>query len=166
MPPDMRSSVARGVIAVGILVVACGGSTTSPTASAPIVPVPVSPNNNVVIPQNNPATGCTPPAPDQTLGSGIYIQFEWTPSAGTPAGYELYVIHTGASIPLVDTFPTSSFYIYSACDGVVADFNLNNWQWRVRAKNAQGQYTDWSDWATFQFASCRLSDGTPCHGGG
>ena len=43
----------------------------------------------------------------------------------------------------------------------VVDRNLQGWQWRVRGQDAQGQFTDWSPWAMFQFSQCRLSDGTP-----
>jgi hypothetical protein len=65
--------------------------------------------------------------------------------------------------PLIDTEIATTGYTYTACGSFVSDANLNNWQWRVRAYDAKAQFTDWSGWASFQFAPCRLSDGTPCH---
>lgn len=163
MRTDSRYVVGRLVVTFGMLVAGCGGSSTAPTSSAAAaLPVPVSPINVAVIPQSNPASGC---AGDAATGLGTYIQFNWA-AASTPtgiAGYELYVIHVGALNPIVDTETATTGYTYTACGGFVTDANLNNWQWRVRAYDARAQFTDWSAWASFQFAPCRLSDGTPCH---
>jgi len=124
--------------------------------------MPVSPNNNAVIPQSNPASGC---AADAATGLGTYTPFSWAAASTSTgvAGYELYVIHVGSLNPLIDTVIAATSYTYTACGGFVSDANLKNWQWRVRAKDAQAQFTDWSGWASFQYAPCRLSDGTPCH---
>ncbi len=164
---DSRFILAPGVVTFGMLLGACGGSATSPTASSPVPPLPVSPSNNAVIAQNNPASGCPPRISDPALGSGASVEYRWGASSLPTgvAGYELYAIHVGSPTPLIDTVVPTTQYTETICDGVIADFNLTNWQWRVRAKDTQGQFTDWSAWATFQFASCRLSDGTPCHGG-
>lgn len=163
MRTDSRSVVGRIFVTLGMLVAGCGGTSMAPTTTSPIVlPVAVAPSNSAVISQSNPASGCTA---DPAAGLGIYIQFSWA-AASTPtgvSGYELYVIHVGSLNPVIDTVVATTGYTYTACDGFVADANLNNWQWRVRAQEAQGQFTDWSGWATFQYAPCRLSDGTPCH---
>jgi hypothetical protein len=78
------------------------------------------------------------------------------------AGYEVYVTKADAPSPVLDTAVTGTDYTDTKCNTFVGDPDLNGWQWRVRAKDALGQFTDWSGWSTFQFGPCRLSDGTSC----
>jgi hypothetical protein len=162
------------VIAIGGLVVlsaACGGGGS--TAPTPLIPTPtstpaassMSPNNNTSIPQNNPATGCSLlPGADAARGLGIVIPFHWTASSSTSgtAGYELYVMKVGAALPLVDRVTTTTDFTETECNAFVTDQNLQGWQWRTRPKDGQGQFSDWSPWASFEFSPCRLNDGTPC----
>ena len=139
-------------------------STFTVNAATPSVSVPtlVAPLNNGVVQQNDPASGCSLNA---TRGYGWRAVFDWT-DASSPNGiqrYEIYAIHAGAAIAIIDTFVAKSEYVSVACDGYVADQNLQGWQWRVRAQDNRGNFSDWSAWGTFQFAPCRLANGTACY---
>jgi hypothetical protein len=151
-----------GSVTLAALVVACGGTTSPTPTSTSLVGVP---NNNALIPQNDPATGCALLAgADATRGLGFQIQYRWAAASPTSgiAGYELLVTKANASLPFIDTIVATTDYTDTECNAFVADVNRQGWQWRVRAKDAQGQFSDWSGWFTFQFSPCRLSDGTPC----
>jgi len=157
------------LIGLGVLSAACGSSSPTlsptPTPTSTLAALSMSPNNNASIPQNNPATGCSLLAgADATRGIGFVIQFHWTAPSSTNglAGYEIYVTKVGAPIPLVDTFAATTDFTEMECDAYVADQNRQGWQWRVRAKDGQGQFSDWTPWGSFEFSPCRLSDGTPC----
>ena len=81
------------------------------------------------------------------------------------AGYQLRFQHRGSILPILNiTIPgaESSTYSVQQCHSFVADFNLTNWDWSVRAIDDQGQPGE-STQGTFDFAPCRLDDGTPCH---
>jgi len=140
----------------------CGSSSTAPTPS--LTPIAVSPNHNIAIPQNNVATGCPLPAADPSAGFGYEIQFEWAPpsTSNRMVSYEIFATKNDAPIPVLDKVVAAGDYTFTQCDAYVVDRNLQGWQWRVRGQDAQGQFTDWSPWAMFQFSQCRLSDGTPC----
>lgn len=160
------------VILIGGLMVlsaACGGSsstlTPTPNPTAALAALSMSPNNNASILQNSPASGCSLLAgADATRGRGFLIQFHWTAPSSTNgiAGYEIYVTKAGAPIPLVDTFVATTDFTETQCNAFVADQNLHGWQWRLRSRDEQGQFTEWTPWARFEFSPCRLSDGTPC----
>lgn len=161
----------RIVILIGglsVLSAACGssGSTLTPTPSpTSTLAASMSPNDNASIPQNSPASGCSLlTGADATRGRGFVIQFHWTAPSSTNdiAGYEVFVTKVGAPIPLVDTFVATTDFTETQCNAYVADQNRQGWQWRIRSKDGQGQFTDWTPWAGFEFSPCRLSDGTPC----
>src|SRR5215471_14534580 len=129
----------------------------------PALPQPVSPSNNAVIAQNTAGIGCTLlPGNGASAGLGFQIQFHWTPPASmaSVASYEIVATNVSAH-PLFDRTVTGTDFTETQCNAFVSA-DLQGWQWRVRAQDAQGQFTDWSQWATFQFSPCVLSDGTFC----
>jgi len=103
----------------------------------------------MTITQNNPASGCA----NTSYGFGYVIQFVWTPptTSNGIVGYEVFVTNSDAPIPVLDTTVTGTSYTFTACGSYVTQRFLQGWHWRVRAQDAQGQFTDWSPWATFQF---------------
>ncbi|HZT28326.1 MAG TPA: hypothetical protein VFA33_00475 [Bryobacteraceae bacterium] len=137
--------------------------TVTPSA-APLVSVPtlLAPVNNAVVQQNDPATGCSA---NPAKGYGWGILFDWTDSTSSNGiqRYEIYVIHSGAPGPGIDTFVTKSEFSQVSCNSFVIDQNLQGWQWRVRAQDTRGNYSDWTPWGAFQYAPCRLKDGTACY---
>jgi hypothetical protein len=123
----------------------------------------VSPTNNAMISQNNPAIGCST-STATTYGLGFQVQFNWmTPSLPNGiASYEIHADRSGAPLPMVDAVVSSPNFTFTSCNAFVDDANLLGWEWRVRAKDTQGQFADWSPWASFQFSPCRLSSGGYC----
>jgi len=118
----------------------------SQTAILP--PTLLLPLNGALIPQNNPNIGCTLSS-EPTRGFGFQIVFDWT-DATSPAGiagYELFAKQNGADLPIVNTF--------------VEDANLAGWEWRVRAKDNAGIFSDFVT-GTFGFEPCRLPDESAC----
>ena len=113
-----------------------------------------------LFPSNVSKIGC----PTNALyGYGLQISFSWTDgNAPGVAGYEIFVKHSGSINPLLDVSVQSTQYVYTSCNATVADPNLKDWQWRVRAKDASGNFGDWSGTRTFQFAPCRFPDGRIC----
>jgi uncharacterized protein YraI len=115
----------------------------TPDISPPTIPVLVYPPNGSTVPQNN------NPKCDAKGYHGIIWFFDWEDSYD-PSGiwqYELYVMHRGAKGPLIHTYVTESEYTYddsSAC-GYIADKNLSNWTWKVRAQDRFGNWSEWSD---------------------
>ncbi|HZT77967.1 MAG TPA: hypothetical protein VFA27_15040 [Vicinamibacterales bacterium] len=163
-----RHGHALVLITLGAFVAACGSSSTapiSPSTPAPAQSSAVSPSNNIAIAQNNPAIGCSIlPGADATRGFGYQVQYRWAAASSADVQrYELYVELVGADLSNVDTFVTQTHFTDTECNAFVSDAHLQNWHWRVRPQDAQGQFGDWSSWATFEFSPCRLSDGTPCH---
>ena len=158
------------LIGLGALSAACGSSSPTlsptPTPTSTLAALSMSPNNNASIPQNTQGPGCSLlTGADATRGIGFVIPFHWTaPSSSTNglAGYEIYVTKVGAPIPLVDTFAATTDFTETQCNSFVTDQNLQNWQWRTRSQDGQGQFGDWTPWASFEFSPCRLNDGTPC----
>ena len=122
----------------------------------------LSPDDGAAIPQNVSTIGCSP----STYGYGWRITFEWRANHRKDvAGYQLRFQHRGSILPILNiTIPgaESSTYSVQQCHSFVADFNLTNWDWSVRAIDDQGQPGE-STQGTFDFAPCRLDDGTPCH---
>jgi hypothetical protein len=144
---------------------ACGTSGPSNEVTVviggPSVTILLTPINNSAIAQNDPTIGC-PLHP--TRGYGHRIFFDWTDSFSPYgiAGYELFAKKREAAFPIVDTFVGSSQFVLLACNAFVADPNLQNWEWRVRARDAQGVFSDWSTTGLFHFVPCRLPNGTAC----
>ncbi len=127
-------------------------------------PKPLSPFRNR-LPQNVDGIGCTLIPGDEIRGLGWQIVFDWT-NAKAPsgiAGYELFAEHEGARIPIVDIFVAgASTFTSTRCNAFVADANLLDWRWRVRAQDNNGDFGPWSRWAWFGLEPCRLEDGTAC----
>ena len=117
--------------------------------------------NNAVIRQNDSTISCTF---HPLTGHGYRLRFDWT-DASSPSGiegYELIVRKARSLAPLIDTFVTDSEFTRTACNLVVLDTNLEGWQWRVRAKDGLGNFSDPSEEGSFQFESCVLDNGTSC----
>ena len=106
-----------------------------------------------LFPSNVSKIGC----PTNALyGYGLQISFSWTDgNAPGVAGYEIFVKHSGSINPLLDVSVQSTQCVYTSCNATVADPNLKDWQWRVRAKDASSNFGDWSGTRTCQFAPCR-----------
>lgn len=118
----------------------------------------VSPEQEAVIAQNLPSTGCTP---SPTRGNGLIIEFDWKATHKSAiAAYQL-VAQFDTAIPIVDATLTGTSYTYVNCNAFVPDSNLDGWAWRVRAMDNQGNFGAWTE-ASFTFAPCRLADATPC----
>ena len=128
------------------------------------IPELLSPVDNAVIQQNDPTSGCSL---NPSRGYGLQIFFDWTDSssANGVVGYELFVKKDTATLPIVSTLVGSSEFAHTSCNSFVTDGNLEGWEWRVRAQDALGTFSDWSAAGLFQFAPCRLADGTPCFAG-
>jgi thermitase len=127
----------------------------------PTTPLLLAPASGATMSQNIPSTGCVF---DVSRGYGLRIDFDWS-DATSPTGmggYELYAIRSGNAIPILDVFPTASAYSFISCNSFVADTNLDNWQWRVRARDSLGNFGDWTAFRTFSFAPCRLANGAAC----
>lgn len=141
---------------------ASGTFTVNTPVSLVSVPTLLMPINNAVVKQSDPASGCSA---NPTRGYGWRILFDWTDSTSPNGiqGYQLYVIDSGAAIPGIDTYVAKSESNEIACNSFVIDQNLQGWQWRVRAQDNRGNYSDWTPWSTFQYAPCRLANGTACY---
>jgi hypothetical protein len=142
------------VVKIGDVFIGEGvGALTAPQAMAPA--------DNAAIPQNDPASAC---AADPINGAGYRIRFEWSapPAGGQVAGYELLVA-LGTAAPLLNTEgPPEPAYVLQRCGEFIADDSLEGWEWRVRARDAGGNYSPWSTTAYFRFEPCRLADGRIC----
>lgn len=114
------------------------------------VPTLITPINNVVIQQNNPDSGCPS---DPIRGFGYTILFDWTNSSSRYgiAGYYLFVKNKTASLPIVDTFVTTSEFTKTNCGGGVIDRYLEGWEWHVQAKDRHGNLSPKSITGTFAF---------------
>ena len=133
-------------------------ATFSAQPSGPAAPELLAPINNAAVVQNNPSIGCSL-NPDR--GYGFEIAFDWTDVAAA-VEYDLFAIHRGAPLPLVDTQVSGSDHTNTRCNSFVTDSNLDDWDWRVRARDAQGNTGNWSQTATFRFEPCRLAGGGSC----
>jgi eukaryotic-like serine/threonine-protein kinase len=137
-----------------------GPSTTEPTTIEPSTPQLLRPLPNQVIPQNDSTIGCSF---HPSFGFGFGVVFDWTDSSsdGGIEGYEIFAEHETATSPLVSTFVTDSQLTLSRCNTFITDTNLEEWRWRVRARDVSGRFGAWSPFAFFSFEPCRV-DGTPC----
>jgi hypothetical protein len=89
------------------------------------------------------------PAAGAILDNGCYDfsnpeewHFDWSDAAGA-SEYHLYVIHEGATYPIIDTVVSQSEYDYSSI-GYILDTNRWNWSWKVRSGNGSGEWGEWS----------------------
>ena len=138
----------------------------NPVLRPPVVkllaPQLIRPTEGATIPQNDPTIGCPP---DETRGFGFQLAFDWTDSSAPSGvrGYQLLVRNVRARGPFLTTFVREdSEFTLTACNSVVIDNNLTDWQWRVRAQDNLDNFSDWSRAEDFQFAPCQLDSGTSC----
>lgn len=124
------------------------------------VPTLLAPVGGAKILQNDPNIGCSF-APYR--GYGFKIEFDWS-DASAPSGigaYELYVTHKGSLFPLIDNqVVATSQYTFRSCSSFT--YALDGWQWRVRAWDTKGNYSDWTPVGEFGFTACVLADGSLC----
>ena len=145
----------------GMVTMSADRSCTASFAAAPSVlgvPDLLAPINNASIVQNNPSIGCSL---DPAAGYGHEIVFDWTDIAAA-VEYDLFVKHRGSPLPLIDSQVSDSDHTDTRCQAFVTDSNLADWDWRVRARDAQGNTGNWSQTATFRFEPCRLAGGASC----
>ena len=93
------------------------------------------------------------PLDSATMDNGCYNQtnaiewfFDWADYPGAQ-GYNIYVIHFGSSIPVIDEVVPLSEYHFSSIS-YITNGNRTNWIWRVRAK-VDNQWTNWSNEKVF-----------------
>ena len=124
-----------------------------------IIVQPLSPTDGAVIPQNASAPACGG-------HPGLYLDFDWSDAVHPSgvAGYEILVQHVGSAYPIISTLTVDSRYSVVRC-GYVADPNLTDWHWRVRARASTGEWGEWSAYRRFDFAPCRNADGGMCTNG-
>jgi hypothetical protein len=135
---------------VGVVVVPAAAQRESP-------PTLLRPTLDQRIPQNDPSSGCEF---NPKMGYGSRLDLDWTDVDGAVA-YDVWMSKTGARFPIVDTSVRESSLTRPSC-GWVADSNLDNWEWRVRARYADGHAGPWSETVRVHFAPCRFDDGVPC----
>ncbi len=107
-----------------------------PPIPEPVPPPPVliSPKADDVVPQ--PYDGWT---------------FEWQSVSGAQ-DYQLYVIHTGSTIPVANVKTIGTHYRIIKEGNYIAGPNLTDWTWKVRAQNGDGIWGPWSEIRTFSVA--------------
>lgn len=76
--------------------------------------------------------------------------------------YDLRVGRCGGDPALELQLGASTSYAWQRCAEYIADDQLENWEWRVRARGPDGAVREWSTVSTFRFDRCRLSDGRAC----
>jgi hypothetical protein len=111
----------------------------------------LAPSPDRPIPQNVQSLPCPP---DPYHGSGYRLVFDWCPVVGATA-YRL-LMQAPNGVVNIDVTVSDSTYSETECDTFVIDKNLKGWTWSVTAidgASAEG---------TFDFAPCRLEDGTAC----
>lgn len=117
-----------------------------------------------------PTDGCVPemvsPHELATLDNGctsktesIVWEFEWSECPGAQS-YHLFVIGSGATIPIVDNRIPNTTYL-SQRTGYIADQNRLGWQWKVRAM----QNDVWGAWTPVRTFDVEPLD-TDCTAGG
>jgi hypothetical protein len=122
----------------------------------------ISPAANVVIAQNDPATGCPATA---THPYGYTITFNWSDSRSLRNGatYTVQMQRAGATFPIVvQEGLTTSTYVFTDCNGFIIDSNLSNWSWEVIRFRGNGALATESAQRPFSFGPCRVSGGGAC----
>ena len=155
------------VVPLVVTLTGCGRESgrTMPTGSSSQLvleaPPLLTPQPDAAIPQNDDGIGC--PA-HEARGYGFEIRFDWGESRSSEGvvGYDLYVQHRTSVWPMIDQRVTESRHLYRSCNGFVIDENLDNWEWRVRAVDARGHMSEWSEARPFRFEPCRTAPGRRC----
>ena len=114
-----------------------------------LVPELLSPSAGAVIPQDVVAAACGGKAQ-------LLVAFDWS-DAEHESGireYEIEAYHQGSAFAAVDEFVAESTFLWDSC-GYIADHNLYDWEWRVRARANSGELGDWTAYRPFSFAPCR-----------
>ena len=127
-------------------------------------PKPQFPRRGKRVRQNVDGIGCTLIPGEETRGLGWQIEFHWRDAKAPSgiAGYELFVEKIGAATPLVDGFVgEASRFTVTRCNSFVTAANRKGWRWRVRATDNDGNFGQWSKWASFRFKRCKLGRRTP-----
>jgi len=121
----------------------------------------LSPAANVVVAQNDTATGC-PATP--THPYGYMITFSWSDSPlRNGSTYTVQIQHAGSSFPIVvGEGLTTSTYAFVDCNGFIVDANLSNWSWEVMRVRGNGAVARVSAQRPFSFGPCRVSGGGAC----
>lgn len=122
----------------------------------------ISPAANVVILQNDVATGC-PPTP--THPYGYLINFAWSESRPLKNGhtYTVQMQHAGSLFPVVvQEGLTTSTYAFVNCASFIIDSNLSNWSWEVIRVRADDSFVRESAQRPFSFGPCRVLGGGAC----
>src|SRR5258706_10366487 len=122
----------------------------------------ISPAANVVILQNDVATGC-PPTP--THPYGYMISFAWSDPQPLRNGstYTVQMQHAGSPFPaVVQEGLTTSTYAFVDCGSFIVDSNLSNWTWEVIRVRADNTFVRESEQRPFSFGPCRVLDGAAC----
>lgn len=124
------------------------------------IPVLLTPINHDVIEQNNPSIGCPL---DPVRGYGHRIIFDWTDSDSPNGikGYHIFVMRTGATLPIINTFVPNSEYTDTSCNSFVIDSNLGGWTWTVQAEDNRGNLSPVAS-GEFRFEPCRLDEKSLC----
>ena len=143
----MKPGIATALAAVSLVSVACGVISSGPTpvtsegaseggGTAPLdfpaarPPHLISPEAGAVL-DNGCMSGADP----------IVWDFDWAAVRGSTQ-YNLYVKHSGSTIPVINAnLPSSSYH--SASFAYIADVNRFDWRWKVRA-NVNGAWSAWS----------------------
>ena len=84
--------------------------------------------------------------------------FSWSSVPGATR-YHIYVIHTGAANPAVDTIVFATSFYYGPT-GWIPNENLEGWTWKVRAGNDSNLWSNWSSVRTFTVEP--LNTDCPC----
>ena len=134
------SGLASGLSGGSSVTILAQGSGLTGSASLTVeticVPTLVSPRDGAVL-----DNGTTDRADD------IIWDFEWSSCEGATL-YQLYVIHSGASNPLINVTVSSSSYRFVSSGSYIIDSNRRNWTWKVSAQ-ISGQWNEWSEVRTF-----------------
>jgi len=131
----------------------CG--VVEPTAEANFeadvqAPLLVFPTNGTVMDNS-----CSP------AGSETIIwDFDWMDVTFATA-YHLYVIGPSATVPVINAVMTGSEFSYVS-GGYIPDGNRFGWEWKVRARNATGTWSDWPETRVFDVEPLN-TDCTSCN---
>jgi hypothetical protein len=149
-------TLAVGLAALMLL----AGSADARRRAAPIITL-IDPAADIVVTQNDPATGCTF---NPTYGYGYMITFDWSSSKPVvnKQTYTLTLQH-GSNVPIVLDGLTTSTEVLIDCNSFVIDANLSGWHWQVSQVSGSGRVRGVSAQRAFSFGPCRLSSGQACN---
>ena len=107
------------------------------TAAFARIPIPaptlVSPLNNAVLDNN-----C------EDRSDSIIWDFSWRPVSGATR-YQIYAIGPSSTDPYINEIVTTTSYHHENEDDYEPNSTRRGWRWRVRAGDASGEWSDWSE---------------------